>query len=45
MKGKHRLTMAIEGIESDVLLALKTVGKLTHTDYELITLMNQRFHR
>jgi len=36
---KHGFSIGIERINNDVFLALKAVGKLTHTDYELITPM------
>lgn len=34
---KHGLSIGIERVGSDVFLALKAVGKLTHEDYEIIT--------
>ncbi len=36
---KHGLSIGIERVGSDVFVALKAVGKLTHEDYELITPM------
>ena len=40
MTGKrHGLSIGIERTGSDVFLALKPVGKLTHDDYEIITPM------
>ena len=36
---KHGFTIGIERVGSEVFLALKAVGKLTHNDYETITPM------
>lgn len=36
---RHGLTIGIERNGSDFFLSLKAVGKLTHTDYEIITPM------
>ncbi|XQW86687.1 STAS/SEC14 domain-containing protein [Thalassotalea piscium] len=36
---KHGLTIGIERIENNFFLSLKAIGKLTHSDYEVITPM------
>lgn len=34
---RHGLSIGIERVDSELFLALKAVGKLTHQDYEVIT--------
>ena len=36
---KHGLSIGIERVEKDFFLSLKTIGKLTHKDYQVITPM------
>lgn len=36
---RHGLSIGIERVEDDFFISLKAIGKLTHTDYEIITPM------